>query len=442
MDAAAPQARSAPIPPVVLGALALVSAGNALYGDALAWELLGGVIVWGACMLILLDRRRLGIALAEVVGRAPGVENGATGGGPLASWPGVVGIGALLFGAAVGGALVPRGVPVPRHLGFLVLLPTCPTLLANWWGARRTLHWRLARSSPDLFGAYGSVALEGLLLRCTLIAAVVVAVTALGDALWGRHESWLAARATSHYALALLILLGAHRGVGDVRRALAQAAEESAQVAFQGSRNWADASDPARDRSWSTGAILEALSLSPGQQVADVGAGAGYFTTRLAEGVGPGGLVLATDAAAGPVAGLRARLSALSQVRVQLVDPTHPLPTAQRLDRILVSNVYLFSEGEAGVGREHLGHFAAALRPGGLLVLYNEFVHAVGWSPGPGWDPLACGQPTASALAEWGRRWFEVAREVALPPAARPFAPHEAPGYLLVLRRQGREAAR
>src|SRR5687768_7977904 len=41
--------------------------------------------------------------------------------------------------------------------------------------------------------------------------------------------------------------------------------------------------------------IVSALSLTPGSRVADIGAGDGYFTTRLALAVGPDGRVLAVD---------------------------------------------------------------------------------------------------------------------------------------------------
>ena len=41
--------------------------------------------------------------------------------------------------------------------------------------------------------------------------------------------------------------------------------------------------------------LLDALALKPGQTVADVGAGSGYFTWRMAQRVGPTGRVYATD---------------------------------------------------------------------------------------------------------------------------------------------------
>jgi arsenite methyltransferase len=53
--------------------------------------------------------------------------------------------------------------------------------------------------------------------------------------------------------------------------------------------------DPARDNWQKPAEVIEALSIKKGMTVADVGAGAGYFTLRLAEAVGPEGLVYASD---------------------------------------------------------------------------------------------------------------------------------------------------
>ncbi len=41
--------------------------------------------------------------------------------------------------------------------------------------------------------------------------------------------------------------------------------------------------------------VIEELGIEPGDYVADLGAGGGYFTFRLAEAVGPGGVVYAVD---------------------------------------------------------------------------------------------------------------------------------------------------
>jgi ubiquinone/menaquinone biosynthesis C-methylase UbiE len=53
--------------------------------------------------------------------------------------------------------------------------------------------------------------------------------------------------------------------------------------------------DPARDAWQKPGEVITALAIYPGSRVADLGAGGGYFTWRLAEAVGLQGRVYAVD---------------------------------------------------------------------------------------------------------------------------------------------------
>src|SRR5688572_33483318 len=52
---------------------------------------------------------------------------------------------------------------------------------------------------------------------------------------------------------------------------------------------------PDRDARQKPAEVIEALALKPGEVIADIGAGSGYFTLRLAEGVGSKGHVYAVD---------------------------------------------------------------------------------------------------------------------------------------------------
>src|SRR3954447_12606908 len=53
--------------------------------------------------------------------------------------------------------------------------------------------------------------------------------------------------------------------------------------------------EDARDRGGEAEQVMELARVSPGMSVADVGAGEGYYTVRLAPVVGPKGRVLAED---------------------------------------------------------------------------------------------------------------------------------------------------
>ena len=50
-----------------------------------------------------------------------------------------------------------------------------------------------------------------------------------------------------------------------------------------------------RDKEEKPEVVLEAMDLKPGQTVAEIGAGTGYFSRRIAKIVGPAGKVLAVD---------------------------------------------------------------------------------------------------------------------------------------------------
>ena len=87
--------------------------------------------------------------------------------------------------------------------------------------------------------------------------------------------------------------------------------------------------------------VIESLQIHPGDQVADLGAGGGYFTFRLAKAVGPSGHVYAVDVDKGLldyIAG-RAREGA-DNVSVILAKYEDPLLPEGAVDLIFTSNTY------------------------------------------------------------------------------------------------------
>ncbi len=112
---------------------------------------------------------------------------------------------------------------------------------------------------------------------------------------------------------------------------------------------------------------LDALGSLAGLTVADVGAGSGYFTVRLASRVGPAGRVFASDLQSEMLKMLTARLARERVTNVTLVqgavdDPKLP---ASSLDLAIMVDVYHeFSEPQ-----KMLRGLRAALKPGGRLVL-------------------------------------------------------------------------
>ncbi|HYO93345.1 MAG TPA: class I SAM-dependent methyltransferase [Polyangiaceae bacterium] len=126
--------------------------------------------------------------------------------------------------------------------------------------------------------------------------------------------------------------------------------------------------DPSRDAWQRPDEVLGALELEPTMVVADVGAGTGYFSVRLARAV-PRGEVLATDLEPDMVRFLRerARREQLPNLRsVQATRTTSGL-TARSVDRILIVHLWHhLAEREAYARR-----LALALRPGGRLFIVD-----------------------------------------------------------------------
>jgi protein-L-isoaspartate O-methyltransferase len=124
--------------------------------------------------------------------------------------------------------------------------------------------------------------------------------------------------------------------------------------------------------------LIAALGLKPGQKVADVGAGSGYLSWRLATNVGPSGRVFATDIQPEMIALLRTNMAAR---RIDNVVPvlSSPLETglpADSLDLIILVDVY----HECDHPFEMAHGMVDALRPGGRLV-FVEYRGEEPWIP-------------------------------------------------------------
>jgi ubiquinone/menaquinone biosynthesis C-methylase UbiE len=113
--------------------------------------------------------------------------------------------------------------------------------------------------------------------------------------------------------------------------------------------------------------VVESLALSPGDTVADIGAGTGYFTLRLARKVGRSGRVFATDIDPAMLARLKERVLQAgldNVVLVQATDSDAKLPPAA-IDLALMVDVY----HELSHPAETLAQVRRALRPGGRLTV-------------------------------------------------------------------------
>jgi predicted methyltransferase len=99
---------------------------------------------------------------------------------------------------------------------------------------------------------------------------------------------------------------------------------------------------PDRDKKLQIDRVMDLLGVTAGKNVADIGAGSGWFTVRAARRVGPTGAVLAEDI--NPLAieaiGKRATKEDLSNVRTVLGSPDDPRLPAGSVDAVLMLKVY------------------------------------------------------------------------------------------------------
>ena len=114
-------------------------------------------------------------------------------------------------------------------------------------------------------------------------------------------------------------------------------------------------------------AALDAIGIGKGAVVADIGAGVGYFTWRLAERVGPRGKVYANDIQPAMLERLKKNMAVRGLTNVEPVlgaedDPRLP---AGRMDLVLLVDVY----HEFSQPRKMLQRIRESLQRDGRLVL-------------------------------------------------------------------------
>jgi len=122
--------------------------------------------------------------------------------------------------------------------------------------------------------------------------------------------------------------------------------------------------EPDRDAWQKPDEVLRAMQLTPSMTVADVGAGTGYFSVRLARAV-PEGIVIATDIEPNMVEYVadRARREQLPNLRATRATTSTSGLAPSSVDVILLVNVWHHIDDRAAYARD----LAAALKPGGRL---------------------------------------------------------------------------
>lgn len=117
-----------------------------------------------------------------------------------------------------------------------------------------------------------------------------------------------------------------------------------------------------RERLGEAAHVIDWLGIEPGMTVADIGAGSGYYTVRLAARVGPHGHVLAQDVVPSYLTRLRDRVQRerLANVQVGLGEPGDPRLPPQSADAVVMVHMYHEIQQPYAL----LANLIPALRPG------------------------------------------------------------------------------
>lgn len=134
------------------------------------------------------------------------------------------------------------------------------------------------------------------------------------------------------------------------------------------STRWSTEED--RDRRNEAQDVMNHAGIKPGMTVADIGAGEGYYTVRLARRVGPKGRVLAEDIVSEVIDALSRRVTRenWTNVSVKLGTPDNPKLPPASFDKVLMVHMY----HEITEPYAFLWHLYPALKPKGEIIVVES----------------------------------------------------------------------
>jgi ubiquinone/menaquinone biosynthesis C-methylase UbiE len=127
--------------------------------------------------------------------------------------------------------------------------------------------------------------------------------------------------------------------------------------------------DPRRDTYQKPQEVITALNIKEGEVIADIGAGSGYFTFRLAHSVGETGCVYAVDVSPDMILHLNRRVRDfnLRNVVTILCAPDDPLLADASVDRVFICDTWHHISGHA----KYLALLKRMLKPGGQVIMVD-----------------------------------------------------------------------
>ncbi len=173
--------------------------------------------------------------------------------------------------------------------------------------------------------------------------------------------------------------------------------------------------DPKRDEYQKPHEVLSALNIKPGEVIADIGAGTGYFTFRLAHHVGAKGKVYAVDVSPDMIRHInrRSRDAKATNVVAILADNDDPLLPEQSVNRIFICDVWHHVDNQT----KYLALMKKMLKPGGEIVMIDFHKKELPFGP-----PLQMKIAREDLIKQLETNGFRVAKE-------HTFLPHQ---YFLV----------
>jgi ubiquinone/menaquinone biosynthesis C-methylase UbiE len=127
--------------------------------------------------------------------------------------------------------------------------------------------------------------------------------------------------------------------------------------------------DPQRDAYQKPHEVIMALGLREGEIIADIGAGSGYFTFRLAQHVGANGRVYAVDVSPDMIVFMNRRIRdlQLKNVITVLAVPDDPLLMNSSIDRFFICDTWHHIQNQT----QYLELMKKMLRPGGQVIMID-----------------------------------------------------------------------
>jgi arsenite methyltransferase len=135
--------------------------------------------------------------------------------------------------------------------------------------------------------------------------------------------------------------------------------------------------NPQRDAEQKPDEVIAALDLKPGETLADIGAGSGYFSFRLARKVGDSGRVYAVDINSDMILFMNRHIrdKKIKNVTTILSAPDDPLLMDASIHRFFICNTWHHIQNRP----RYLALMKKMLKPGGQIIIID---YKKGQSPG------------------------------------------------------------